>query len=75
MPAAHRELYYIATGRRVQHPLAIEIPYAVGIGAGVLLFFSLPTGSGAEPGPLELEMDRHRDLLRGYWRERGRRRS
>ena len=74
MPAAHRELYYIATGRRVQHPLAIEIPYAVGIGLGVLLFFSLPRGSGGDPGPLELELEGHRARLRGYWRQRGWRR-
>ncbi len=74
MPAAHRELYYIATGRRVQHPLAIEIPYAVGIGVGVLLFFSLPRGAGGDPGPLELELEGHRARLRGYWRQRGWRR-
>lgn len=75
MPAAHRELYYLATGRRTQHPLVIEIPYAVGIGLGVLLFFSLPRGAGGDPGPLELELEGHRARLRAYWRARGRRRS
>ncbi len=74
MPAAHRELYYLATGRRVERPLAVEIPYAVGIGAGALLFFSLPKGAGGDPGPLELELERHEASLRAYWRERGRRR-
>ena len=69
MPAAHRELYRIATGRSTTRPLAVEVPYAVGVGLGALLFFVLPGGSRA-PGPLELEVDRYENRVRAYWRRR-----
>ncbi len=74
MPAAHRELYFLATGRHSARPLAVEIPYAIGVGLGALLFFSLP--GKRLPGPLELEVEQYERRLRTYWRdrrERGRR--
>ncbi len=73
MPAAHRMLYYLATGRRSERPLIIEIPYAVGLALGSLLFFAAPRGGG-DPGPLQLEVARYEQRLRAYWRaQRGRR--
>ncbi len=75
MPAAHRELYRMATGRNTHRPMAVEVPYAIGVGLGALLFFVLPGGSRA-PGPLELEIDRYENRVRAYWRRRaGGRRS
>ena len=68
MPAAQRTLYYLATGRRAARPLAVEIPYAVGLAAGASLFFAVPRGAGDEPGPLELEVVRYEERLRAYWR-------
>ncbi len=70
MPAAHRELYYLATGRRSLHPFVIEVPYAIGLGLGVLLFFMAPGMARGEPGPLELELWRYERALRAFWRER-----
>jgi stage V sporulation protein AA len=67
MPAAHRELYRIATGRDSARPLVIEVPYAIGVGLGALLFFVLP-GDRRHPGPLELEVDRYEHRVRAYWR-------
>lgn len=69
MPAAHRELYRLATGRTSARPMAIEVPYAIGVGLGALLFFVLP-GGGRAPGPLELEIDRYESRVRAYWRNR-----
>ncbi len=68
MPAAHRELYYLATGHHSARPLAVEIPYAIGVGLGALLFFSLP--GKRVPGPLELEVEQYERRLRTYWRDR-----
>ena len=73
MPAAHRELYRLATGRGSAHPFAVEVPYAVGVGLGALLFLVGPRHPGGDPGPLELEAARYRQRLRAYWRGRGRR--
>ena len=73
MPAAHRLLYYLATGRRSTRPMAVEIPYAIGLALGSLLFFAAPHGAG-DPGPLELEVARYEERLRAYWRSRGNRR-
>lgn len=70
MPAAHRELYFIATGRHSRRPLSIELPYAIGVGVGALLFFAAPLGRGGDPGPLELEVARYEGRLLDYWRRR-----
>lgn len=70
MPAAHRELYFLATGRRVERPLALEIPYAAGVGLGALLFFAVPRGAGGDPGPLEMEMAQYEERLLAYLRRR-----
>ena len=68
MPAAHRELYFLATGRRIARPLAVEIPYAIGVGLGALLFFAVPRTAGGDPGPLEIEIARYEGRLLEYWR-------
>jgi len=70
MPAAHRELYFLATGRRSNRPLVVEIPYAVGVGLGALLFFAVPRGAGGDPGPLEMEMAQYEERLLAYLRSR-----
>ncbi len=67
MAAVHREIYRLLTGRSAEHPLLLEIPYAVGVGVGVLLFFRPRSG---EPGPLELETARYERGLHAYLRER-----
>lgn len=75
MPAAHRELYYLATGRHSNRPLVVEIPYAIGLGLGSLLFFAVPRHGSGDPGPLELEVMRYEERLRDYWRARRHRRA
>ena len=67
MAAVHREIYRLLTGRTAEHPLLLEIPYACGVAAGVLLFFR---PRGGEPGPLELEAARYERDLHAYLRER-----
>jgi stage V sporulation protein AA len=67
MPAVHREIYRLLTGRTAAHPLLLEIPYAVGVGVGIVVFLRPRRG---EPGPLELEAARYERGLHAYLRER-----
>ncbi len=67
MPAVHREIYRLLTGRVSAHPLLLEIPYAVGVGVGVAVFLRPWRG---EPGPLELEAARYERGLHAYLRDR-----
>jgi stage V sporulation protein AA len=76
MPAAHQELYRLLTGRNAVRPAALEVPYAIGVGLGVLLFFHRPgRGRGAgEPSPLDLAVRAYEGSLSAYFRDnRGRR--
>ena len=68
MPAVHRELYFLATVRHSARPLAVEIPYTIGVGLGAMPFFSLP--GKRLPGPLELEVEQYERRLRTYRRDR-----
>jgi stage V sporulation protein AA len=58
MAAVHEQLYFLLTGERVARPLWMQIPYSLGVGLGILLFFNLlrKPGPQPEPSPLELEM-------------------
>lgn len=55
-----KELYYTFTGKKVDNPLLMVIPYSFGIGIGVIAFFSrVPSSSKRrqkEPGPMEVEL-------------------
>lgn len=58
MPLVHRSIYQVVTGRAVERPLALQIPYSIGVGLGIVLFFNslsrrLPS---SDPSPLEVQM-------------------
>ncbi|HLR21889.1 MAG TPA: stage V sporulation protein AA [Tissierellaceae bacterium] len=54
------KIYYSLTGVNKKKPLTFLIPYTIGLGLGVIMFFSRSIGSNKknkkEPGPMELEM-------------------
>ena len=54
------KIYYSLTGVNKKKPLTFLLPYTVGLGLGVIMFFSRMIGSNKkrkkEPGPMELEM-------------------
>ncbi len=54
------KLYYIITGKQEKNPLILVIPYSIGIGVGMITFFSRIMTSNKrrkmEPGPMEVEM-------------------
>lgn len=56
MPIVHQQIYRLITGRTAVHPLILQIPYSLGIGIGVALFFNhLPRTRQRDPSPLEIE--------------------
>ncbi len=60
MAKTMEKLYHLITGKHKENPLLLAIPYSVGLGIGIITFFSrIPTSNKRrrkEPGPLEVEM-------------------
>ena len=65
MPEVHQRLYYLLTGRHTERPLWIQIPYSLGIGIGMLLFFNhlFKHRFNEEPSPLEVEMNLYQENI------------
>ncbi|KXG74211.1 stage V sporulation protein AA [Thermotalea metallivorans] len=57
MREAHKVLYQLITGIEESRPLILQIPYSLGIGLGMALFFNhvFPKRNN-EPSPMEVEM-------------------
>ncbi|WP_313757139.1 stage V sporulation protein AA [Tissierella sp.] len=57
---AMEKLYFTFTGEKKNNPLIMNIPYSIGIGVGVLTFFtrifSFSERRKKEPGPMEIEL-------------------
>lgn len=55
-----KEIYYTFTGVEKDNPLLLVIPYSLGIGVGVMTFFTKVFSSSPrrrkEPGPMEIEL-------------------
>jgi stage V sporulation protein AA len=58
MQLVHKRLYTIITGKTSEHPLLLQIPYSIGLGLGMILFFNhlFKKRINEEPSPLEVEM-------------------
>lgn len=60
MKQSMEKIYYILTGTKKDNPLILLIPYSLGIGIGMIAFFSSAFSNKSrrkEPGPMEVEMD------------------
>jgi stage V sporulation protein AA len=68
MMAVHQKLYTIITGQEKTHPLWLQIPYSLGIGSGMILFFNrfFKRRLNDEPDPLELEIFQYDDHIQTY---------
>ena len=68
MQSVHERLYYIMTGKRVEKPLLFQIPYSIGIGVGMIIFFNhvFKKRLNEEPSPLEVEMFNYQQPLDQY---------
>lgn len=68
MMEVHQRLYEMITGRRQEHPYWLQIPYSLGLGAGMVLFFNqlFKKRFSEEPSPLEVEMFSYQESLNHY---------
>lgn len=68
MKSVHQRIYYLVTGEHQARPLILQIPYSLGVGAGMILFFNhlFKRRFNDEPSPLELEMFLYQENLNQY---------
>jgi stage V sporulation protein AA len=68
MLAVHQKIYKMITGEEKEHPLLLQIPYSIGIGVGMILFFNhlFKKRLNEEPSPLEVEMFLYQQNLDQY---------
>ncbi|KHF37784.1 stage V sporulation protein AA [Halalkalibacter okhensis] len=65
MLAAHQKIYTILTNHESEHPFILQIPYSIGLGLGMILFFNrvFKKKFNNEPSPLEVEMFNYQQNL------------
>lgn len=68
MRQVHQRLYYMITGESNKKPLLFQIPYSLGLGLGMILFFNhvFQKRINEEPSPLEVEMFQYQQSLDQY---------
>jgi stage V sporulation protein AA len=68
MPAVQRRITELITSRSAPHPWLFQIPYSIGVGLGMLLFFNrlLRKRLNDEPNPLEVEMFMYQENVNHY---------
>ncbi|MFD1738796.1 stage V sporulation protein AA [Bacillus salitolerans] len=68
MREVHQRIYYIITGEEKEKPLMFQIPYSIGLGLGMVLFFNhlFRKRINEEPSPLEVEMFNYQQDLDRY---------
>ncbi|TCT25639.1 stage V sporulation protein AA [Melghiribacillus thermohalophilus] len=68
MQEVQQKLHYMLTGEQQKFPLWIQIPYSIGLGLGMILFFNhvFKKRFNEEPSPLEVEMFNYEQDLNQY---------
>ncbi|GGH79216.1 stage V sporulation protein AA [Pullulanibacillus pueri] len=68
MQEVHQKIYTMVTGKVDFKPLILQIPYSIGIGIGMILFFNhiFKKRFNEEPSPLEVEMFNYEQDLDRY---------
>lgn len=68
MQSVQERIYTILTGKTEKKPLLFQIPYSIGIGLGMILFFNhvFKKRINEEPSPLEVEMFNYQQSLDQY---------
>jgi stage V sporulation protein AA len=69
MKEVHQRIFYLITGDKNLHPLWLQIPYSIGIGLGMVLFFNhiFQKKINEEPSPLEVELFMYQQNLDQYY--------
>ncbi len=73
MPTVHQQIFRLITGEEKSNPLILQIPYSIGIGLGMTLFFNhfFKKSFNREPSPLEMEMFLYEENINSYFRAKG----
>jgi stage V sporulation protein AA len=68
MQEVQQKLHFMLTGNDDKYPLWIQIPYSIGLGLGMILFFNhvFKKRINEEPSPLEVEMYNYQQNLDQY---------
>ncbi|MFA9556071.1 stage V sporulation protein AA [Evansella sp. AB-rgal1] len=68
MQKVHIKLHTIITGEEEEFPLWLQIPYSIGLGLGMILFFNhvFKGRINDEPTPLEMEMFNYEENIDKY---------
>lgn len=68
MREVHIRIVELITGERNEHPLWFQIPYSLGIGLGMILFFNhlFRKRFNEEPNPLEVELYTYQENVNAY---------
>ncbi|WP_217585387.1 stage V sporulation protein AA [Lentibacillus saliphilus] len=68
MQEVQQKLHFIITGKENDYPLWLQIPYSIGLGLGMLLFFNhwFKKKFNEEPSPLEVEIFNYQQNLDQY---------
>ncbi|MEH7073909.1 stage V sporulation protein AA [Neobacillus drentensis] len=68
MRSVQEKIYTIITGKKETKPLLFQIPYSIGLGMGMILFFNhvFKKRINEEPSPLEVEMFNYQMDLDNY---------
>ncbi|MCA0970282.1 stage V sporulation protein AA [Halobacillus litoralis] len=68
MLEVQQKLHFMLTGEEAEHPLWIQVPYSIGLGIGMILFFNhwFKKRFNEEPSPLEVEVFKYQEDLDHY---------
>jgi stage V sporulation protein AA len=68
MQDVHQRIYKMITGKNEEKPLLFQIPYSIGLGLGMIIFFNhvFKKRLNEEPSPLEVEMFNYQQDLDQY---------
>jgi stage V sporulation protein AA len=68
MMEVHRRMTELITGTKPERPLWFQIPYSIGVGLGMVLFFNrvIRRKLSEEPSPLEVELYLYQENVDAY---------
>lgn len=68
MKEVQQRITELVTGRKSEHPLWFQIPYSLGIGFGMIVFFNhlFKKRFNEEPNPLEVELFMYQENVNAY---------
>ncbi|MFC4777504.1 stage V sporulation protein AA [Paenibacillus sp. GCM10023252] len=68
MKEVHMRIAELVTGKKTSHPLWFQIPYSLGIGLGMMIFFNhlFRRKFNEEPNPLEVELYMYQENVNAY---------